>query len=375
MARVELVSDGILYRNPRPGYKAECAFQPNVVPLSASEAVCFYRLGSAFYSADGRLGKLRSEDGGETWSQEGLVWDPADDRASCSYTAPHGTRLRDGTLVLVAHRRNRSDPEKLVFNPETGGMRAWQTVLFRSTDDGDSWTAPEPLDLPGNGVVDTPSQLIELNDGRWFLACEQWKAWDDNAPLHIKGFALFSEDRGKSWGNRIDFPSASDTKKMYSHSRYTQMRDGRIAALQWTQRIGGDTNLNLHFVISDKTAKDWSTPQSTELAGQTSWLVDLGEGSLVAAYSVREGMKPGVYVVTSEDEGRNWDIENQVMIWDAVGQEFLGVEHKPSYPASHDNIAFGKPNAARLPDGRVICSWWCTQACVTHSRYAIVRAE
>jgi hypothetical protein len=350
----------------------ECAFLPNVVPLSASELVCFYRLGSAFYSADGRLAKLRSTDGGKTWSREGLVWDPQDDETSYSYTAPHGTRLRDGSMVLIANRRDRSDPDQLVFNPETGGMRPWETILFRSTDGGHEWSAPEVVQLPGGGVADTPSQIIELNDGRWFLACELWKTWDDTTPLHIKGFALFSDDWGETWGDRIDFPSAEQTDKMYSHSRYTQMLDGRIAALQWTQEIGGDTNLDLHLVMSDQTGTLWSTPKPTGLTGQTSWMVDLGEGTLVAAYSNREGMRPGVYVVTSEDEGETWDLDNQVMIWDAVGQEFLGVEHKPSYPASHDNIAFGKPNCARLSKRRVMCSWWCTQACVTHSRFAIL---
>ena len=63
------------------------------------------------------------------------------------------------------------------------------------------------------------------------------------------------------------------------------------------------------------------------------------------------------------------------MVWDAVGQEFLGVSRKPNYPASHDNIAFGKPNTARLPGGDILSSWWCTQACVTHIRYARLSVE
>ena len=75
-------------------------------------------------------------------------------------------------------------------------------------------------------------------------------------------------------------------------------------------------------------------------------------------------------VAASGNGGRSWDLERQVIVWDAVGQEFLGVTHKPTYPSSHDNIAFGKPNLARLPGGDLIASWWCTQACVTHIRYA-----
>ena len=87
MPRLNIVADGVLYRNPRPGYRAECASLPNVVPLSESEVLCFYRIGQAFYSTDGRIAKLRSKDGGLTWRQEGLVWDPADDEATSATDA------------------------------------------------------------------------------------------------------------------------------------------------------------------------------------------------------------------------------------------------------------------------------------------------
>jgi len=377
MKRLKVLSDGILYRNPSPELKAECAYQPNVVPLSDTEVMCFYRIGSAFYSADGKLAKLRSTDGGKTWATDGLVWGSDYDEVpySYSYTAPHATRLSDGTLVLIAQRWDCLRGAQPVFNPETGGIRLRETVLFRSIDGGHTWSLPKKLALPGGGLADTPSQIIELNDGRWFLACELWKGWDDTSPLHIKGFAVFSDDKGKTWTDRIDFPSASDTQKMYSHSRYTRMLDGRIAALQWTQEVGTAKDFDLHFTISDETGTKWSDPRPTGIMGQTSWLADLGDGILVAAYTLREGMRPGIYVVLSEDEGKTWDLENQIMVWDAVGQEFLGVVHKPRYPASHDNIAFGKPNMARLPNGEIICSWWCTQACVTHIRFARLAVE
>ena len=370
MKRIEILSAGILHRNPSPGYVAECAFLPNVVPLSESELICFFRLGSAFYSDDGRLARLRSIDGGKTWTNEGLVWDPEQDETRYSYSAPHGTRLSDGALVLVASRKECSVPGARDFNPETGGIRPRQKAILRSTDNGLTWSASEVLDLPGDGLADTPSQIIELNSGRWFLACELWKGWDDENPLHIKGYAVFSDDQGKTWGDRLDFPTASDTTKMYSHSRYTRMLDGRIAVLQWTQDVGGAKDFDLHFTISDKTGTEWSDPRPTGIMGQTSWVADLGQGLLIATYSLRERDRPGVYVILSEDEGKTWDIENQVNVWDAVGQEFLGVVHRPTYPASHDNIAFGKPNTARLPSGEIICSWWCTQACVTHARFA-----
>ena len=69
MPKVEVLSDGILYRDENPGFKAEYAFLPNILPLSETEALCFYRIGAAFYSVDGKMATLRSTDGGSTWNR------------------------------------------------------------------------------------------------------------------------------------------------------------------------------------------------------------------------------------------------------------------------------------------------------------------
>lgn len=370
MTRLRIVHEGVLYRNPNPGHRVICAYLPNVVPLSDQELLCFYRIGQAFYSHDGRIARVRSKDGGKTWTEEGLVWSPQKDSTEYTYTAPHATLLRGGTVLLTASRYLGNQENLARFNPDTGGMKPSEVVLFRSSDRGCHWSPPEVLDLGCGHPIDTPSSILALNNGQWLLACESWKRWEDPSPLHIKGFALFSSDEGKTWGDRVDFPSASDSDRMYSHSRYARMLDGRVCALQWTQSIGGKEDYDLHFVVCDETGRKWSQPHPTGIPAETSWVADLGQAVLAATFTIREKSKPGITVALSFDEGKSWDLENQMMVWDAVGQEYLGVVRKPSYPASHDNIAFGKPNTVRLPSGDILSSWWCTQACVTHVRYA-----
>ena len=370
MKRLKVLSEGVLYRNPNPGFKAECAFLPNVVPLSQTEVTCFYRLGSAFDSVDGKLAKLRSTDGGRSWATEGVVWDPRNDQVPYSYSQPHATRFKDGSMALIAFRVEYSDVDLQAFyNPDTGGARPVENVLFRSEDGGHTWSEPEVMAIPEGGHA--PSQIIELDNGRWLLVCEVMKGWDDASPHHDRGFTLFSDDMGKTWTAPVDLPSGSDKEKMYAHSRYTRMLDGRVAALQWTQEVGTEKDLDLHLTISDKEATKWTYPRPTGIMGQTSWMADLGDGVLVATYTQREGEKPGIMVILSEDEGETWDLENQVMVWDAVGQEYLGTDRLPNY----ENIAFGKPNTARLPNGEIVSSWWCTQACVTHARFARLAVE
>ena len=374
MKRLEVLDDGVIYKNPEPGLKAECAFLPNVVPLDGDEVICVYRIGQAFYSTDGTLNVARSTDGGKTWVPEGRVWDIANDDRPYNYSAPHAFRLRDGTLVLTAFRMDFSDPRPQ-FNPDTGGHRPSEKIILFSADDGQTWTPPRVMDLPLGSLPDTPSSIIELDDGRWWLGLELWKEWDDTGPLHIRGYSTFSDDRGETWSDAIAMDSASDTERMFSHSRYVKMLDGRVAALQWTQKPGSAEDLPEHITISNGDASAWSYPVPTNLMAQTCWLTDLGDGVMAAAYTDREGMNPGIDVVLSQDEGRTWDVESQVQVWDAVGQEYLGTDRVPEYPKSHDNIAFGKPNLARTADGTLIASWWCTQASVTHSRFARLRVD
>ena len=304
MPALDITHEGVLFRNPEPGIRALCAYLPNLVPLSDEELLCVFRRGQAFYSLDGRVGQVRSTDGGRTWTDESAVWNPDPTAARFTFTAPHGSVVGDGTVLLLVQRHPADDDELVRFNPATGGMRPTEVVLHRSTDGGRTWSPAEVLDLGDQPATDTPSSIIELADGRWFLGCEAWKPWDDASPLHIRGFAMFSRDRGATWGDRLDFPSAADPTLMFSHSRYTRMRDGSIGALQWTQSIGGHENLDLHLVSSDPTGRTWSRPRPTGIAAQTSWLADLSDGLLAAAYTVRSGMQPGIFVALSADAGR-----------------------------------------------------------------------
>ena len=178
--------EGALYKNPKPGFRSECAFLPNIVPLGGDEVLCVYRIGQAFYSDDGKLALLRSTDGGRTWRQDGLVWDPAnDDTVVYNYSAPHCARLGGGALSLVATRIDQSGDEEDPHNEVTGGFRYMEKVIFRSEDSGRSWAGPTVIDLGDDGMADVPSQIIELNDGRLWIPCEVWKSWDDASELRV----------------------------------------------------------------------------------------------------------------------------------------------------------------------------------------------
>ncbi len=375
---IQIVHEGPIFRNPMPGYEAKNAYYANMAVISDDEIVCVNTIGQALYALDRRLTLSRSLDGGRTWNEEGLIWDTAKDDRNYAYTLGWITRLRDGSMVMATFRHERIEKDKIRHNPETGGLPPEQYVLMHSTDNGRTWTRPQLINYPPPGQpagLDLCSPIVELADGRWLLPCNVWKAWDDPTPLHMKYHYLFSSDRGKTWGDRVNPPSASEKDKMYSHGRFMRMKDNRLCALQWAQAIGGQQSFDLHIEFGDPTGKTWTNPRPTGLPGESSWIEDCGDGCLIAIYTCRSSKRPGIYAAISEDDGKTWNMDNQLRLFDATGREFFGLDHPPTYPASHDNVAYGMPCAKRLPCGDIMAHWWSTAACVTQTRYARLQVK
>jgi sialidase-1 len=375
MPTLELIQSGPIYHNPDPGYRYVFAAFSHPVQLSDQELICAYNQGQALYAADLTFYLARSTDGGTTWSEQALLYDPAQDTLPYSYHSPFLSRMADGELVVAAFRVDRSDPRRPIFNEVTGGLTELQVILLRSRDNGHTWSAPEVVHLP-EGMVLTPStNLVELADGGWLLPCDQWHVFDDPGPYRPRTVGLFSRNRGESWGNPITFADGSAQGMGFWHGRIIRLRDDRLFTLFWSAQMNPSKNLALHRCFGSPDGREWSTPEPTNLPGQTNQPVDLGDGLMAAIYTQRESAQPGFRVALSADGGKSWDLENQVLVWDATGRDRLGVDAPMAYPRSHDTIAFGAPTAMQLADGDLFVSFWCTEMSITHVRYARLRVH
>ncbi|MSP13981.1 MAG: exo-alpha-sialidase [Chloroflexi bacterium] len=373
MLKLELTGSGILYRNPLPGHFAYNAYLPSAAALSQQELLAAFRRGAALYAPDSVMVQLRSLDGGRSWQDEGLIWDPRRDSGSYSYGPPCLTRLQDTSLVLVSYRADRSDPQTLMVNPETGGFLQVDTILMRSSDDGHTWSAPEMIRLPDGLVLDFSGGIVELADGSWFLAFDNGKGYDDPHPVEPIMMGLFSQDRGKTWGNLVTIAGGSSQDKGFWHGNVIRLQDGRLFTLLWAADKKSGEFLTIHRAFSDGHGRNWSTPEPTGIPGQTSWAADLGKGRMVVAYTRRESPFPGIVAALSADYGKTWDLDHRIQIWDASGQETIGVAAKDTYPQSHDAIAFGRPHATLAGEGEVFVTYWCTDSAVTQARWARLR--
>jgi len=149
-----------------------------------------------------------------------------------------------------------------------------------------------------------------------------------------------------------------------------------LFALYWTGNAQFSEFFDLHWNTSDAAGKQWTQPQSTGVHGQSSYPAQVSPGRIAFIYSQREKTdQPGIKVVMSKDGGQTWDLDNQVVVWDAYGQEALGVPRTDTYPTSHDVVAYGAPHLVRLSEDELMASFWCTQSADTHARFCRLRIE
>src|SRR5688500_16411152 len=97
---------------------------------------------------------------------------------------PCVARLPNGGLLLSAFHQHQPEPGKVLE----------QNLLFRSSDGGRTWSAPEKLDLLGREPY-----LSVLRDGTLFLTGHLLAQDVRNEQGYTHGYLHRSEDAGQTW--------------------------------------------------------------------------------------------------------------------------------------------------------------------------------
>ncbi len=365
---IKIIDSGIIYKNPQPDLKPIQAYFPFIEQLGKKELICIYSQGSAFGSVDRVLIKSRSLDGGKTWINDGLIWDTKNDNKKYSYNIGCITKLKDDSLVIVSTRWDRSDPDKPFYNPITEGYLPSEIILFWSFDNGYTWTSPQIVSLPNGLIGNNSGCIVELDDGNLLLPFETWKSYEDSSLAKQKALALLSKDYGKTWNELITVADGEVDGLYYWDERIIKSGINKLTAVFWTHDIKNDKDLKVHISFSEDNGKTWSKPKPTNLNGAVTYPVKLNDGRLLSVYSLRYGGLPGIYAALSYDEGNTWDLENQVILWDARGQSNIG-SIKSKEISTMMGYAFGMPSVKLLDNGKLIACFWCTDSCITHVRW------
>ena len=371
--KLTVTEAGVLFINDAPELRPVHAMQPAVHAFSATEFFSVFRYGSAMESVDSMLCQMRTHDAAKTWSNGGFIRGTVPDATGpvYSYFCPHMTALRDGRLVVLTCAFRRDDPNQPLYNPKTGGCLPCDTTLFISNDKGKTWSGPIVV-RPGEHYAYAGGPMVELANGRWMVVFETWKAYDDPSPMTTRLFALFSSDQGQTWGDETTVCEDQTGKTSFDDVQFLQLADATIVAMAWTHDRGESHALPHHRIVSPDNGRTWQPPEPTNRKGQYNVTRELPDGRLFGAYNLRHVDRPGVYATLSTDQGKTWDIDRQVQVWDATGRSRIGSQGNGSFLKDVSSFAFGKPDACVISDREILVVFWATEACVTHTRWAKV---
>src|SRR5712692_257002 len=242
-----------------------------LVKLHDGTLANFVRSGDFHVGERGRIDLVTSADGGKSWSAARPIVTRGPDARN-----PAAIQTTNGTLLLAyvhaAYVNGRFDPD--------GGYRT--VYLTRSTDNGQSWSAAEPIcesSSPGE-QLSPYGRMVELADGTILLALYAGRRPADGYASCV----LRSRDGGKSWGDR------SLIARGFDETALLVLPLGKILAMlrrsNETQRA--DFASNLWQSVSTDNGYTWSEPRSitgpAEIPGD---LLLLNSGNILFTFGHR----------------------------------------------------------------------------------------
>ena len=373
---MRVIDESIVQRNAHPAFASE-SYSATTVCWSMLETeepylLAAFRLGSARMSPDGRIVLRASRDGGRAWSE---VPSPLASEAARAVAAEpgHGPNLAgsqmgssaSGTTILVAARMRMTRPGAPDWDDRAAGMVDADTVIVRSGP-GAGWDAPVVIEgrHDESGWSIPCGSPLSLGAGRWLLPLERHAR--TTVPEWLRGYEAFtawSEDDGRTFGRLTDALNDPERRVAYYDQRMALLGDGRVLSLAWVHDLIDDRTLHARVGWSVDGGQSWSAPHETSLLGGPVNPVVLDDGRVVAAYAHRTA-PAGIRVAVSEDGGRTWPSDREIVVWDETVRRVTGEPAHEGARAAHDPAlwdtmwgwTFGQPMPVRLGAGQVgIC--------------------
>jgi sialidase-1 len=347
MGRIESLSHVVIYDNPIPNLRSRHGFFPGIVRAPSGDLVALVSIGEAFESNDQLVHVSRSADRGRTWSLQG----PLHREAKRGLGSLKPTLLDDGTLIALGYAFYRDNPDVLT-NPKTGGLPPGDNLISVSTDEGRTWSLPEPMQLSRPETLELAGPCIQLRGSGELLAlASPLTRWDGTRPSGHVGVVLRSKNGGKTWNDKgvyLDHPTITPLE-----ARLCQMDDGRVVGIVWALEEKRGGALNNHVVVSRDEGRTWSPPIDIGIAAQASNLFPLGGNRLLSIHAHRESEPTGVFVRLCDFTDDRWTMLAEINLWDRAAAKRV-----TSFSDMGTNLKFGQPALLALGDGEFLAYHW-----------------
>ena len=259
-------------------------------------------------------GKISADDG-QTW---GRTFTVQENIGADNVKHPDLLRLANGDILLCFTVRDSKHHQV--------------TVMFkRSSDEGRTWTLPQPLSPdPGVHLINA-DHISRLRDGRIILPT----FWSPRYGVgdHYHAFCYYSDDDAATWQasvQRVDLP-----KRGAEEPAIVELNDGTLLMMMRTS-LG-----RTYRAWSTDRGQNWSDPEPTELAAPAAanCLKRRPGGELLFIWNHNyepdhhhSGRRNPLSSAISRDEGRSW-------------QNIKNLVDMPGFDSAYPSVTFWKGKA------------------------------
>lgn len=259
---------------------------------------------------------IRSQDGGETWSDPYRSELPG----GVGGIGTLGVR-RDGRLVAVLEKSTEvlhspsvkrltvKLPDGRECEKYAGYRYSSEMRLAHSSDQGRTWTLDSSVDYSPlvAAWVWVGGRILELDDGTLVVPLAGYLSKQDMSGIFLSSGVLRSTDEGATWSWSIIGRGSQSDWLIFSEPAIAKLHNGTLVALMRVddrvkKSIPGDprgSRTGLHRSHSTDGGRTWSTPREC-LAGTHCSVAQLADGVLLCGYHRAPRL------ALSADEGAHW---------------------------------------------------------------------
>ncbi len=287
----------------------------------------------------------RSADQGVTWETPCFAPDFDWSGTEC----PGIARLRNGIVVLtqfrfgwypmaLAQKRRAAGENITICLPGKGwtedftdadwsrSLHTWARgyhglYVHLSDDGGHSFDSTIKIGTGPYRDGYTRTGVIEQADGRLAYAVTE-----HHPPTSQNTYILFSSTGGRTWEAPVSVCAVPDG--IFGEPDIAEVAPGELFCILRESMHSG----YLHSCRSLDNGQTWSPPEQTPLYGCPGQLLVLADGRLLCTYGRRRAPF-GIRACLSEDRGRTWEIDREIILRDDMPNGDLGypttIEYQP----------------------------------------------
>jgi hypothetical protein len=349
----EKIEEGFVTRR-EPGTPTAVAAGSRCALTNDGELVCTYMVQSKLGVNDFVPTLSRSADFGKSWTEQGPIWPRAKAQTSGFVSV---SRSPSGELFLYGIETPIETPGETFWNETTQGMKQNYLVWSRSADGGRVWSNPEPIPLPIAGSAEAPGPMTALSSGRWVSCYAPYNNYDPSVEVDRGQIVLMrSDDRGRAWSHTSMLRFA-EPHSGGAEAWVVELADGRLLGTSWHTNLRDGSDYPCAYSLSADGGETWSPTRSTGIAGQTTALTALPDGSALFLNCRRKG-DVGIAMARVRPTENEFVVLGDEFVWRAerVRQSEGEADH-----SSWQEFAFGEPSAVLLPGGEVFVTFWTVQ--------------